>query len=36
MSKLTIGCTIGNGGSQTANPGTPTYIEDGYVDATTS
>ena len=29
---VTIGCTIGNGATETATAGTPTYVEDGYVD----
>jgi hypothetical protein len=28
---VTIGCTIGNGGSQTPLAGTPTYVQEGYV-----
>ena len=32
LCEVTIGCTIGNGGSQSAAPGTPTYAEDGYMD----
>jgi hypothetical protein len=29
---VTIGCTIGNGGSRTVSAGTPAYVDDGYVD----
>ena len=29
---VTIGCTIGNGATETATSGTPPYVEDGYVD----
>jgi hypothetical protein len=30
--EITIGCTIGRGGTITANPGTPTYVNAGYVN----
>jgi hypothetical protein len=29
---VTIGCTIGNGATETATIGTPAYVDDGYVD----
>jgi hypothetical protein len=30
--EVTIGCTIGNGTTRTADPGTSTYAEDGYMN----
>ena len=30
--EVTIGCTVGNAGHVALVPGTPTYVEDGYVD----
>jgi len=32
LCEVTIGCTIGNGATQSAVPGTPTYAADGYMD----
>ncbi len=32
LCEVTIGCTIGNGTTQSANPGTPTYAADGYME----
>ena len=32
LCEVTIGCTIGNGTSQDADPGVPTYVDDGYAD----
>jgi len=29
---VTIGCTVGQGNTVTASPGTPDYVEDGYVE----
>jgi hypothetical protein len=32
ISEITIACAIGYGGSYTTVPGTPTYVDEGYVD----
>lgn len=32
IASVTIGCTIGNGNTVTTVPGTPVYVEEGYVD----
>ena len=32
LCEVTIGCTIGNGTTQIADPGIPTYAEDGYME----
>ena len=33
IAEVTIGCTIGNGTTRSAEPGTPAYVDDGYVKA---
>ena len=33
LCEVTIGCTIGNDGIRAADPGTPAYAADGYMDA---